>query len=223
MPIRKELLVNGEIYHVYNRSVGNLEIFSAKREFFRSFDLLNYYRFEQPLKFSKFKTLSWKNKKNYLEKIKKSSPLVEIYAYAIMPDHYHILLKQLKDQGIKNFISDFQNGFAKYFNIKNESRGSLFVNPFKAKRITSDQIFTHLCRYIHLNPVTSYLIKFESLKTHPMTSFPHYFGIEGKGLVNTEFLLKMFGSKDSYYKFVANQEDYQKKLRMVKNFLLEKI
>lgn len=223
MPRRRELLVNGEIYHVYNRSVSNLEVFVAKREFSRVFDLLNYYRFKQLLKFSKFRTLSHKNKNNYLEEIKKDGPLIEIYAYSLMPDHYHLLLKQLKNDGVKKFISNFQNSFAKYFNIKNENRGSIFLNPFKAKRITSDNILTHVSRYIHLNPVTSYLIEFEDLKINPMTSFPYYLEGKQQGLVNTEFLLRMFGSEAAYVKFVGNQTDYQKKLRMVKNFLLEKV
>lgn len=223
MPKRKELLVNEEVYHVYNRSVSNLEVFIAKREFSRALSLLNYYRFEQPLKFSKFKTLSRENKNNYLLEIKKNVPLIEIYAYSLMPDHYHLLLKQLKVNGIRNFISNFQNGFAKYFNIKNENRGSLFVNPFKAKRITSDNILIHVSRYIHLNPVTSYLIKFENLKTNPMTSFPFYSDGKKQDLVNTELLLRIFGSGEAYIHFVANQVDYQRKLRVVKNFLLEKI
>ena len=226
MPKRKELLVNGEIYHVYNRSVSNLEIFSAKREFSRAFELLNFYRFEQLLKFSKFKTLSSKNKNNYLEQIKKGGPMTEIYSYALMPDHYHLLLKQLKDDGIKKFISNFQNGFAKYFNIKNENRGSIFINPFKAKRVTSDEILLHVSRYIHLNPSTSYLIEFEDLKNSPRTSFPYYLEERKNDFITSEFILSLFGKSDkrnNYFNFVTNQADYQRKLRLIKNFLLENI
>ena len=98
MPRRRELLVNGEVYHVYNRSAGNLEVFVAKKEFSRAFELINYYRFEQPLKYSKFRTLSRVNKNNYFNKVKNHGALVEIHSFALMPDHFHLLLQKSQNK-----------------------------------------------------------------------------------------------------------------------------
>ena len=147
--------------------------------------------------------------------------LVEVYSFAIMPEHYHLLLKQLNDDGIKIFISNFQNGFAKYYNARNERDGSLFKSPFRAKLITSDEKFLHVSRYIHLNPVTSYILEFKDLGTYPYTSFPYYLGYKKDNLVNTDFITRIFGNNKKYAEFVENQVDYQRKLRKIKSFILE--
>ncbi len=220
MPRRFELLINGEIYHVCNRSSWNQELFTNNRDLKRALELIYYYQFKQSLKFSKYLLLSRTRKKEYL-KIVKQNPLVEIFAFAFMPDHYHILLKQLDDEGIKIFASNFQNAFAKYFNLKKNNRGSLFINPFKAKRIDRDEIFLHVSRYIHLNPVTSYLTKIENLPYDLRSSYRYYASKKKGDLINTSFLIKLAGSRKNYLKFVENQIDYQRRLHMLKSFTFE--
>ena len=138
-----------------------------------------------------------------------------------MPNHYHFLVKQLRDNGLARFVSNFQNSFAKVFNIKNDRDGALFQNSFKAKRVETDEQFVHVSRYIHLNPVTAYLIKFNELKDYPLTSFPNYV-YENKDLfVNTKFLLGMFKSAENYIKFVADQVGYQRELALVRDLIIE--
>lgn len=221
MPRRNVVFASGEIYHVYNRSTGNEDLFSGARELRRALDLFDYYRFKQKVKYSYFKLYSMKRKKEYLDAVKQQDPLVEIFAYALMPEHYHLLLRQLEEDGLSKYITDFQNSFAKYLNKKRDRHGSVFQNPFKAKWIERDEVFTHLSRYIHLNPVTSFLIKLDELPNYPSTSYPYYVSKTKGDIVNTDFLLKMFGSKEKYEKFIANQKDYQRKLHLLKRFALE--
>lgn len=219
---RKEILTTGEIYHVLNHSIASEEIFVRKNESNRSLELVDFYRFPQRIRYSQFKLLPKEKRSDYAVEFRKLKPLVEIYAFAFMPNHYHTLLKQIQEDGIKIFASNFQNGFAKYFNKKNNRQGALFLKSFKAKRITTDEQFLHVSRYIHLNPVTSYLIEFDQLGNYPWTSFHYYVRSCTKGnLVNTRFLLKMFGTREKYEKFVANQVDYQRKLHLIKNLILE--
>ena len=80
----------------------------------------------------------------------------------------------------------------------------------------------HVSRYIHLNPVTSYLIEFEDLKIYPWTSFPHYLGTNNTDLVDINFTLKISGSREGYEKFVSNQVDYQRKLNIIKHLTFER-
>jgi len=221
MSKRKELLASGEIYHLFNQTVGNEEILTHRKELNRAVKLFGYYRFPQKLKYSKFKTLSENLRNDYLLRMRNQPPLVAIYAFALMPDHYHLLLKQLQEGGIKTFISNFQNSSAKYFNLKTERHGALFRNPFKAKRVATDEEFIHISRYIHLNPVSFFLIEFAQLATYPWTSFSWYVD-EGKNqFVDTQALMALFKSKGRYLEFVANQVDYQRKLGLIKRLALE--
>jgi len=218
---RKELLITEEIYHIYNKSIGETNIFYTKRDLSRSLSLINFYRFPQKIKYSRFKTLPEELKNDYFSDSKRVAPQVEIYAFCLMPNHYHLLLKQLQDGGISTFISNFQNGFAKYFNKKYDRLGGLFIRPFKSKRVTSDEIFLHISRYIHLNPLASFLSKYEDIKFDSRSSYPIYLGKTGENFVNTDPVLKIISSIDNYEKFVRNQVDYQRKLHLIKNHILE--
>lgn len=219
MPKRRIILANNEIYHIYNKSVANEEIFGNKRNINFTLKLINYYRYPQKLRFSKFKILGSDARKTYWEGVLTKNPFVEIFAYSILPNHYHLLLKQLSDNGIRKFIANFQNSFAKYFNIKYDRRGSLFLNAFRGKRVDNDNILLHVSRYIHLNPVTSYLINLHELENEATTSFPIYMGKKYLEFVNPELIWGIMGSKEKYKKFVFDQEDYQKRLSIIKSFI----
>lgn len=220
MPRRNFILATGETYHIFNRSIAKESIFSSLRHLNKVLETVEYYRFPQKLRLSKFKALPKELKLDYLESFKHKTPLVEIYAFAIMSSHYHFLLKQIQERGIVIFISNFQNSYAKFYNLKNDRSGSLFQKPFKGKRIEDDEQFIHVSRYIHLNPVTSYLIEVEDLKEYLWTSFRYYYqGI--KTFVNTKVLMEKFKSIEKYYQFVADQVDYQRTLSSIKDHFLD--
>lgn len=223
---RSVILASNEIYHVFNRSIAGANIFAQNQKvnLNKALEIVNYYRFPQKLRLSKFKTLPVQLKKRYLDALGSTIPLVEIYVFAFMSNHYHLLLKQIKDKGIVTFISNFQNSFAKVFNLKNDRNGALFQNAFKAKRIQTEEQFIHVSRYIHLNPVTAFMIEFDKLASFAWTSFLVYTTNEQISFINSDFLLKMFGqsgSKEKYAKFVADQVDYQRKLASIKDLIIE--
>ena len=119
-------------------------------------------------------------------------------------------------------LSNLQNGYSRYFNLKTERVGPLFQSRFKAKRIESDDILLHVSRYIHLNPVTSYLVEAEKLITYPWSSFPEYMGNFTTSFLNKNIIISMIGGIKNYRKFVFNQTDYQRKLDKIKHLILEK-
>lgn len=212
----------GEIYHVFNKSVGNEKMFPSLRHLNQILNSIDFYRYQQALKYSKFKQLTLEKRKLHFSNMKNSVPLVEIYAFAFMPNHYHLLLKQLQDNGIKIFISNLQNSFAKYFNTKHERNGSLFQNPFKSRWIETTDDFMHISRYIHLNPVTAFMVEISDLKNYPFTSYQFYYQNKGAEFVNTEFLLDIFGgSKRKYAEFINDRVDYQRQLAKIKTLILE--
>ncbi len=80
-------------------------------------------------------------------------PYVRVMCFALMPNHYHLILEQLVDNGISEFMHKLSVSYSMFFNIKYERVGSLFQGTFKAKGIGSDGYLMDLTRYIHLNPI----------------------------------------------------------------------
>lgn len=221
MPVRSVVLATDEYYHIFNRAIAAQEIFASKRLLDKALEVTDYYRFPQRIRLSQFQLLPQNLKNDYLEEFKNQTPLVEIYSFSFMPNHYHFQLKQLQDEGIKRFISNFQNSFAKFFNLKNNRYGGLFQNAFKAKWIETDEQFLHISRYIHLNPVTSYLVEFDKLSDYLGNSFNWYLDGKENKFINTKFVLDMIGGREKYKKFVADQVDYQRELHKIKSLILE--
>ena len=221
---RLEILANGEIYHVFNKAIANEQIFIKSRLLKHAVDLIEYYRFPQRLRFSFFRRLPEKQKLEYSSSYhNNNSKLVDIYAFCLMPNHFHLLVKQASHNGIKTFLSNFQNSFGKYFNTITTRSGSVFQKPFKARRVSSDEEFLHLGRYIHLNPVTSFLTDFKNLGSYPWSSYPTYIkdSTSKNELVDPSPTLSLTGSRKKYIKFVENQVDYQRKLQLIKHLTIE--
>lgn len=214
---RKTVFAIGEFYHIYNHSNSGEQIFQRKRDIERALRLLDFYRFDQKMRFSYFNRLDSDKRKEYLgfprEKI------VTIYSYCLMPNHYHFLLREEREMGIIRFVSNFQNSYAKYFNKKYKRMGVLFRRPFKANHISTDEEFVHISRYIHLNPVTSYIFDSDELEKSKITSFYLYMNKNIKSFVDVDFLFRIFKTKENYKKFVFDQVDYQRKLAKLKKAL----
>jgi len=223
MPYRRTVIATGEIYHVLNRGVAQTSIFSSKRDYSRFLSLIDYYRYNGlGLCFSFFERLSYEEKALMMRDIKKRCQLqVEIYAYCLMPNHFHLLAKQLSDGGISRMLACLQNSYAKYFNFKSKRQGPLFQSMFKVVRIENEEQFLHVSRYIHLNPSTSFLVEPEKLSSWLWSSFSEYLGLRPTCFLNTDLILKMTGGSKLYEKFVLNQADYQRKIGMIKRLSLE--
>jgi putative transposase len=221
MSVKRIPLATGEFYHVYNKSIADENIFDNLNYLNKILDNTEYYRFNQRIKLSRFNSLPRSLQEDYLKQIKKFQPLIEIYAFSFMPNHFHFLLKQLQEGGILRFISNIQNSYAKYFDLKNDRKGSLFLSSFKYRRIISEELFIHVCRYVHLNHVTSHLIEFGQLATYPFSSYSWYLNKDLNRFVNGDLITNHFKTKTNFIKFHLNQVDYQRKFKEIKDLLLE--
>lgn len=223
MPLRKEFLATGETYHIFNRSIGHTTIFKELKNYQRLINLVEFYRFNKPpVRFSHFNRLTESVKIEFLNKIHLSEKLIDIYAFCLMPNHFHFLVKQLKDNGISQFTSNLQNAYAKYFNIKYQRTGSLFQSMFKVVRIETESQLIHVQRYIHLNPLTSYILKdFKELYKYKWGSFGSYTQKHPYNFINTKPILKLFNNKKDFTSFTSDQIEYQKQLHQIKNIILE--
>lgn len=220
---RKDILAPSCIYHVFNRSVERRPVFTNKREYQHMLDILRYYRFTKlPMKYSKLLSLSESARNEIYNSLEKIGDFeIELYAFALMPNHIHLLVKQLTPKGISIFLSNISNSYAKYFNIRHKRTGSLWQRPFKAVRIESDEQFLHVSRYIHLNPVSSHVIKQEVLDTYPWTSLPEYLSTVRNGICHTEALQGRFKTVDAHRSFIHDHIDYAKQLEKIKHLSVD--
>ena len=212
----------GGYYHIYNRGVARLPTFSSTGDYQQAILSLSYYQYSQPpIKLSRYKSLLPDEKSKLFESLShKNSKLAQIISFVLMPNHFHFLLKQVQDQGISKFVSQFTNSYTRYFNIKYSRPGSLFQGPFKAVRVESEEQLIHLSRYIHLNPYVSSVIKKSQLPIYPWSSFPDY--LKGNStLVDPSPILSHFKSNFDYQIFVLNHSDYARELEVVKHLTLD--
>lgn len=79
--------------------------------------------------------------------------MVEIVAYCLMPNHFHLLVREIEDNGISKFMQKVTTGYTMYFNRRNDRSGALFQGKFKATHVADDRYLRYLISYIHLNPV----------------------------------------------------------------------
>jgi putative transposase len=215
---RKLVFANDQIYHVFNRGVEKRPTFTGKRELNRALLTLGYYHYaDLPIKLSKFLVLSEDLRSQMFKNIKKLTTLVDVISFCLMPNHFHFLLKQNVDNGVSNFT----NSYTRYFNTKHERVGPLFQGTFKAVRITSDEQLIHVSRYIHLNPVSSFIIEANVLEEYLWSSYIDYIGLGDRGIVKPELVTTLFGIKNSYKEFVLDQVDYARKLEGIKHLALE--
>lgn len=225
MPRRNVLLVNDEVYHIFNKGVAGLPIFKSIYDYERMIDLVDFYRFENPpLRFSHYKRLPKDLKEEFTKNLHgEGKKMVEIFAFVLMPNHFHFQLRQIMEGGIVKFIGNLQNAYARYANTKYTGTGSFFQLRFKGLRTENDEQCIHINRYIHLNPLTSYLLKEPNeLRKYRWCSFGTYTDDLVYDFVDKDFILAMFGrEKERLIKFTFDQVDYQRKLADIKRMVLE--
>lgn len=219
MPYRKTPLVEGEIYHIVTKSIAEFTIFRCEKDFQRMLDTVVFYMKDNlPCKFSVF--LEKKEKfKGDLYEYKPSEKKVKIIAHCLMPTHLHFVLQQLQKDGISNFMNLILKSYSKYFNIKYNRKGPLWEGRFKNILIKTEEQFLHLTRYIHLNPVSGYLVN--TPEDWLFSSYREYIGLveENKKICDFSDYFNMEIS--SYKKFVTDRISYQRELEKIKYLILE--
>ncbi len=221
--MRNVVFAQNQIYHVFNRGIEKRATFLDKREYERALLTLDFYRYKgNPLGLAKTLQLNKEERESLLNKLKKEGKkIVSLLSYCFMPNHFHFLLKQNEDGGITKFLSNFTNSYTRYFNTKHKRIGPLFQGTFKAVRMEDDDQIIHVSRYIHLNPVTSYVVKEKGLDDYSWSSFPEYLGREEANICEKELVLSSFVSPTKYRKFVYDQVEYAKSLGKIKHLIMD--
>ena len=217
MPSRyyRRNFINGYFYHIYNRGANKEKVFWDTQDYETFTAILAYY-LNNPLgkPLSILKRIENKinpNKVPNLAEIANSTPTIKLCAYCLMPNHFHLLIKQSADinkvNGITNLMRRTTITYAMYVKKKYDHSGTLFQGKFKNVLIQTDSQLQHLSKYIHLNPVE--LQGSEPVESYEYSSYRCYKGldIQPEWLFPNE-ILSFFPKKNTYlaYKAFVNEK-----------------
>ena len=215
--MQQPIFADNQIYHIYNRGVEKRNIFLDDQDRFRFIHDLFEFNDETPAaniyyKLNKFQSYEVKPRK--IEKEHRKT-LINILAFCLMPNHFHLLLQQKKENGIVKFMQKLGTGYTMSFNQKYERSGSLFQGTYKAVLVEKDSHFIHLPYYIHSNSldlkfpewrnkeIKNHKEAMKFLENYRWSSFPDYIGRKNfPSITQREFLLEFFSGPEQYKKIL---------------------
>jgi len=216
--MRKVPFVENEIYHIFNRGVDKREIFSCNYDYMRILKSLDEFNQIDPVYSLYLNDL--RRKKNHLDvqRLKEVRKLIEIIAYCLNPNHFHLILRQLEPNGISEFMKRIGGGYTKYYNSKYDRSGFLFQGRFKSTHIDSNELLLYLSVYVNAN----YQIHGYSKKDWPYSSFLDYVGKRNNKLCNKEIILGQFDNDSKQYeKYLNNNLEYFREKKEMEKYILE--
>lgn len=213
--ILKEYLEDG-IYHIYNRGVEKRIIFVDVHDYKTFLYLLKTYLLPSGTD-PEGRVSPSREKRNFHTRI-------NLLCYCLMPNHFHILLKQKNKDDISEFMKCLATNYSMYFNKKYNRIGSLFQGRYKASLIQEDNHLLHVSRYIHLNPGKN------KYKKYPFSSYLDYVNLRNTKWIQKNLILDYFSTKNinndfvllknfSYEEFMNDQENDN--IKLDPNLLLE--
>ena len=149
----------------------------------------------------------------FMETTQETTPAINIIAYCLMPTHFHLILNQVSDGGIEDFIAKVCNAYSHYFNLRHNRKGPLWQNRFGNSRINNQQELLETSRYVHLNPATAYLT--DRAEHWVYSSFREYTKIQEPQfpeICDTQYVLKDL-SPEKYANFVNDHVETQRQLK----------
>ncbi|MBS3768386.1 MAG: transposase [Candidatus Cloacimonetes bacterium] len=187
MRCKREQFTKGNIFHLYNHSIAEINLF-------RDYEDYEYF-------LDKFR-----NKYNSNE--------MEVFAYCLMPDHYHFCIEQLSKKPLFKIFNSFITSYSMYYNRKYYRSGSVFAGKLQHKMITDDDYLLLLCKYIHYNPVNSGFV--ENIEDWKYSNYLEYIG-ERRSNPFSRSLIKLYqGEFNNYaetireYEKSEDDENFQK-------------
>src|SRR3990167_2462147 len=149
--MRKDPLVTGEYYHIYNRGVDKRDIFMDTRNLQRFVLSVKLFNTINPIGSIQLKNRETVVDVGRLQILEEAKPLVSIACYCFNPNHFHFIVKQEVNGGISEFFKRLLGGYTKYFNLIHNRSGALFQGRFKSNLIDDDAYFLKIRPYVHLN------------------------------------------------------------------------
>lgn len=210
--MRTTRFAEGEYYHVFNRGVEKRDLFVDRADYERFLFHVYACNDTHPLlnAHAQYRGLASIGGRESTR-----VPLVDILCDCLMPNHFHLLLRQLRPRGVSLFLQKLGTAYTMYFNTKYQRVGGLFQGPYKTVHVARDQYLFPLTRYIHLNPLDLLQPRWKEhgirdwrrarafLAQYPWSSYPDYLMAERfPGLLNTAMLQESFRGPHDYQAYV---------------------
>lgn len=194
----------GGYYHIYNRGNNKQDIFLDEED--RKCFLFRIREALYP---------------EYASGRRKPLPIgsFTLLTYCLMPNHFHLLIRQNLLTPVSEFIKKLCTGYSKYFNKKHDRVGHLFQDQFKAILIPNDSYLMWVSAYIHQNPKVAGLV--EKAEEYSWSSYKDYIGLRNGTLCERDFILGMFKDANDYKLFVEDSYEKIKTRKDILHFLLE--
>lgn len=226
-------LVSDELYHIVLRGVGESLIFNDKDDYYRGIFSLYEFNTTKLIEIRRRREERKKEKINGSPTPAERDLLVEILTFCFMPNHIHLLVRQLKENGISQFMQKVGGGYANYFNKKYTRKGHLF-NRFKSIHIKTNDQLKNVFVYIHANPIS--LIEpgwkekgikdpknvIEFLSNYKWSSYLDYIGIKNfPSITQNSFFLEVMGGEAGCREAVDSWIKYKKGISDFGDIILE--
>ena len=222
--MRIETITIGEYAHIYNRGNRKQDIVKNDKDSWRFIQALRFFndsyssthilrQLSTPSVDSAESVFKMGWPKDWPEK----DPLVKILCYCLAPNHFHLLLKAIREGGISKFMQKMGNGYTKYFNIKYKEVGRVFQGPYKIKIVGNNQVYLeYLSAYIQVKNVLelfpggireaknniSKALQF--LEKYPFSSCPDFLGVRKSLIIDKDILGEIFSTSDDYRNFIVD-------------------
>lgn len=220
------VFIRDGIYHIYNRGVEKREIFLDEQDYKMFLYFLKRYLLplDDPLWRSDLHK-EWNPDPRWRSDLHSQ---IQLWCDSLMPNHFHLLLKQLAERAIAEFMRRISNSYTRYFNEKYKRVGVLFQSRYKAVLVENEFYLLHLSRYIHANPRELFK-NIEDFRKYSYSSYLGYLGERQIKWIHPEEILSYFEKQkgglggdefSSYQNFVETySEDENRKI--LKNLTLD--
>lgn len=209
--LRKETFAPGEYYHLFNRGVDKRIIFTSPNDYHRFLKMMYVCNGHRSIVFRDIEDLN-------IYSIDRGETLVDVGAYCLMNNHFHILVREKNDGGVTTFMKKLLTGYSMYFNKKYNRSGALFQGRFQSEHAYDDRYLNYLLAYIHLNPVRTLVkegnfdLAKRKISEHQYSSYVDYLGAKRieSCILNIDSFPQYFNQALDFKSFINEWIDYEK-------------
>lgn len=200
------------IYHIYNKSMSGEAIFKDTQDYRVFLFYLYIYTHRSEDVAAKFSDLPKRLKDKTLVS------QMNLMAFSLLPDHFHLVIWQIRVLAMPKLMKQVSNGYTVYFNQKYNHQGPVFGGRYKATEVDNN-LLPELVRFIHREPIDKKLVA--TLKDYEWSSYRKYTGQESFLDCDTNMIMGKIGTQEKFVTFHNNLTEYRQSLAKIKHMTIE--